>query len=185
MLTPMIGNKLPDDRIWAADTGMFAAPEKFDPVAYLFWLYQRRHAADRCLFATAPDVWGDATATLRLSRPFLPLIRALGFKAALVAQDGLTPDRVPWDDIDVLFVGGSDDWRGSDAVANLAREAKARGKRLHLGRVNSLARLRMAQGLGFDSADGTYLAFGPEKNLPKLTNWMQQVKRQPALEGLA
>lgn len=181
LLTPQMGNKLPDGLTWAADSGMYAAPEKFNPVTYLHWLWQRRSAADRCLFATAPDVWGDARATMKLARPFLPLIRSVGFRAALVAQDGLTPGMVDWDEIDVLFTGGSDEWRATDAHYELIHEAQARGKWLHLGRVNSLKRLQTAQAAGYDSADGTYLAFGPDVNLPKLARWVKRVQAQPPL----
>ena len=40
---------------------------------------------------------GDAAATLTRSAPMLPRIRALGYPAALVAQDGLEHLAVPWD----------------------------------------------------------------------------------------
>ncbi len=171
--------------MWAADTGMFAAPEKFDPDRYLAWLDARRHAADRCLFATAPDVVGDAVATLEIAAPFLPRIRALGFKAALVAQDGLEALPVPWDAFDVLFVGGTTAWKLSEAAYALVAEANRRGKWTHQGRCNSWRRLRAAQAAGYDSADGTYLAFGPDTNTPKLQRWLDRIAAQAPLEGFA
>ena len=59
----------------------------------------------RCLFATAPDVVGDAQATLRRAY-MLGWIRYAGLPAALVAQDGLEHLAIPWDDFDALFLGG-------------------------------------------------------------------------------
>lgn len=180
MLTPQMGNRLPEDRTWAADTGMFAAPEKFDPVHYLRWLAERRAACDRCLFATAPDVMGDARATLRRARPMLPVLRALGYRAALVAQPGLERLTVPWDEFDVLFVGGGR-FKWSPAAFALAAEAKRRGKGLHWGGANSLRTLQLARSAGYDSADGTFVAFGPDQNIPRLRRWLDALARQPPL----
>jgi hypothetical protein len=134
-----------------------------------------------CLFATAPDVVGDAVATLKRSRHMLGWIRYAGFPAALVAQDGLENLTVPWDDFDALFIGGSTAWKLSAAARALAGEARERRKHVHMGRVNSLRRLRYAHSIGCDSADGTYLAFGPDENLPKLLGWLRDVHYQGVL----
>jgi hypothetical protein len=135
----------------------------------------------RCMFAVAPDVLGDAEATLeRASRMFF-WIRYLNFPVALVAQNGLEYLAVPWDDFDVLFIGGDTAWKLGPAARHLAGEAKRRGKWVHMGRVNSLKRLRYADAIGCDSADGTYLAFGPDKNLPVALGWIRDVNGQGAL----
>jgi hypothetical protein len=181
ILTPMMGNRLPPDRVWAADNGMFAQPAAFDPVAYLGWLAAYQGEVDRCLFATAPDVVGDAAATLARSRPFLPILRALGFPAALVAQDGLESLPVPWDAVDCLFIGGTTSWKLSEAAYTLMAEAKRRHKWVHAGRVNSLRRLRAMAIAGADSADGTFLKFGPDVNLPRMARWLQVIREQPPL----
>lgn len=159
---------------WAADNGCYGTGYPGHP-AWLAWL--RRHAAlrSRCLFATAPDVVGDARATLARSRPWLPMLRTLDYPPALVAQDGLEDLDVPWPSFDVLFVGGTTEWKLSAAAADLVAEAHAQGKRVHLGRVNSLRRLQHAAALGCHTVDGTYLAFGPDKNLQRLLRWLHQL----------
>jgi hypothetical protein len=43
-----------------------------------------------------------------------------------------------------------------------------------MGRVNSLRRLRLAARDGYDSVDGTFLAFGPDKNLPRLLAYLRR-----------
>jgi hypothetical protein len=47
-----------------------------------------------------------------------------------------------------------------------------------MGRVNSLRRLRYADAIGCDSADGTYIAHGPDINLPALLGWAA-VRQRP------
>lgn len=184
-MTPMMGNKLPDSVTWAADSGCFAAPEKFTKQGYISWLDKHRHAADRCLFATMPDVVGDARATLDAVKDWPYILRDMGYKPALVAQDGLevmlAERRMPWWVCDALFIGGSTTWKLSDHAARLVRAANERGKWTHMGRVNSLRRLRAAAAMGCQSADGTYLAFGPDVNLPKMQRWFDAMARQPML----
>ena len=180
MLTPMMGNAPDFSRVmWAADTGCFGQPDKHDDEAYLVWLAKRDAHADRCLFATAPDVVGDAAATLARSLPMLPEIRALGYRAALVAQDGLEAMDVPWDAFDCLFIGGTTPWKLSEAAYALAREADERGKWTHMGRVNSWRRLKAAAVSGYDSADGTYIKFGPDLLLPRVQEWVKTLRREP------
>ena len=118
-------------RKWAADNGAYT---RFDQPRYERML-DRLHIETRwrgCLFVTAPDVVANAPETLHLFRRWGPQIRAYGATVALVAQDGLESLRVPWDDFDALFIGGSTHWKISRAAANLAAYAKARavGQRL-------------------------------------------------------
>lgn len=171
--TPAQGNRRPPGVTWCADNGCFGKGYPGDR-GYIIWLAKHRAEASTCLFATAPDVVGDAAATLARSAPFYAPIRRLGYKVALVAQDGLEDLTVPWDDFDVLFIGGSTEWKLSDAAALLCFEAKERGKWVHMGRVNSRKRLRIAESFGCDSVDGTYLTYGPIKNLPKLLSWLDE-----------
>jgi hypothetical protein len=178
-------------RWWAADNGCFAAGDEFDEEGWWRWLRSLRWATQGwcratrtfCLFAAAPDVVGDPVATYRRSWKALYHIRCHGFPSALVAQDGL--EAWPfvrtagfWDELDCLFLGGSTEWKLGAGAAWLAGEALARRKWVHMGRVNSLTRLRHAQRIGCQSVDGTFLAYGPRTNLPRLRSWL------PALEQL-
>jgi len=183
IVTPRQGNRLPVGVKWCADNG--CGPTRTGPVgsaypgddAFLAFLDKLSDRAADCRFAVAPDVLGDAGATLARSLPMLPKIRAMGYKAALVAQDGLENimDEIPWDAFDALFIGGSTEWKMGPGAARLVREAKAHGKWVHFGRVNSRKRLMYASELGCDSADGTYLVYGPTVNLPKLLGWLDEI----------
>lgn len=177
IVTPATGNRLEPGRTWCADNAAFSGGYPGDD-AYLAWLAARARLAADCVFAVAPDVPFDAAATLKLSALMLPRIRALGYPVALCAQDGLEDLDVPWDDFDVLFIAGSTEWKLSTAAALIAREAKARGKWVHMGRVNSWRRLQYAAAIGCDSCDGTYLAFGPDRNLSTLLDWLDEAANQ-------
>jgi hypothetical protein len=171
---------------WAADNGCFAQGDGFVPGDWLEWLAELRRYRERCLFAVAPDVIRDAEATLLRSLPYLPTIRQLGYPAAFVSQNGCTSALVPWDAIDCLFVGGDDAWKLGEASWGLCAEAKRRDKWVHVGRVNSFRRLKACAVSGVDSADGTYLKFGPDENWPKLMGWLDAVNHEQApLELLA
>jgi hypothetical protein len=168
-----------DDARWIADNGCFG--KNFNEDHWWRWLKLRAEPSDdfqhdRCLFATAPDVVGDHGATVERSAPWLARIRDLGYPAAFVAQDGATASTVPWDDLDALFLGGTTEFKLSTTARGLTGEALARGKHVHMGRVNSNRRLRLAHAWGCHSVDGTYLVFGPTVNLPKLVGWLDELQ---------
>lgn len=194
---------------WAVDNGAFGVARQHflgkrgpwnddDTTDYLRYLARIRDEVDisTCLFATAPDVlefrvandgrptpFGDAEATWERSRQIFPELRALGFPAALVAQDGITrnhPSRQDqWDLFDVLFLGGSDHFKlGSEGEA-ITNTAWRYGKWVHMGRVSSLKRMKYLTSIGCDSADGTYLGYGPEKLLPNVLHWLDETARTP------
>lgn len=188
--TPAQGNRRPDGVTWAADNGCFS--DKWDEATWWKFLEDNAPDADTCLFAVAPDVVGDAFATTILFRKWGRRIRALGYPVAYVAQDGLEHLRgrtaadgltfpVPWADFDCLFIGGSTEWKLGPEARAIVAEAKAHGKWIHMGRVNSERRWKYADAIGCDSVDGTFLAFGPHANLPELLGWLRELDQQPAL----
>ncbi|QFY09575.1 hypothetical protein GBF35_25600 [Nonomuraea phyllanthi] len=148
-----------------------------DDRKYLRWLERFVPHADRCLFVTAPDVVGNAFATVARSRHMLKEIRAMGLPAALVAQDYM--EFCPlwdWEDFDCLFIGGSTAWKLSPAAENLGRVANSIGLWTHVGRVNSLLRYRTLRWAL--SVDGTYLQrTGPDRGLRTVLGWHDALLR--------
>lgn len=104
------------------------------------------------VFVCLPDVVGDARRTLDLFNVFKPL--TAGLPRALVLQDGIGQFEIPWNDIDAVFVGGSDEFKISQEAINACRVAKMLGKWVHVGRVNSEGRVKNWLELG-DSLDGS------------------------------
>jgi len=179
IITPAAGNRLEPGVEWIADNSVFGDRYPGDE-AYLAWLAKYTAHAARCRFAVAPDVVADAEATLARSLPMLAPIRALGFRVAYVAQNGATVDTLPWGQFDALFIGGDTAWKLGPQARALIAEANRRGLWTHMGRVNSGGRLQRAADSGCHSADGTYLAFGPDTNLPKALAWLRRTN-SPAL----
>jgi hypothetical protein len=179
MKAPQTGYQVPLGIAWAADNGRFSAPEKYTDDGYLGWL--ARQPLEHCLFAVAPDVLADHTATIALSMPLFSRLRALGYRAAFVAQDGWREHDTPWDEFDCLFLGGTTAFKLGCGAAAVAA-ARARGKWTHMGRVNSYRRLRLAAAIGCHSADGTFLKFGPDVNAPRMLRWLEWLAAAPLLK---
>ena len=179
LATPGNRGKARQGRIWAADNGRFAAPDKYSDASYLKWLAAQDKKSD-CLFATAPDVVGDHHAPLQLSAPMYSPIRQAGYSVAFVAQNGF--DGAPWDSFDALFVGGDDAFKLGAQVPGIVAEAKRRGKWCHMGRVNSYMRFRLASVIGCDSVDGNHIAFKPDKYTADVAQWIKQLAAQPSLD---
>jgi hypothetical protein len=135
---------------WAADNDAYG--DRFDPEAYEKML-ARLQDLPGCLFVACPDVLADASATLALFDQWRP--RLVGLPVALVAQDGLVPDAVPWADLDALFIGGTDAFKLGPAGEAVVVAAQRHRKWVHIGRVNGNARLRYCATLRADSVDGS------------------------------
>ncbi len=146
---------------WAADNDAFNG---FD-VASWRKMMAAIDGVQGCRFCTAPDVVGDAAATGDLFVEYAPEIRAAGLPVALVLQDGITS--VPWRELDAVFVGGTTDFKLGPDAARIVREARTRGKWVHMGRVNTVRRIRYAATIGCDSFDGTQWSRWRDTHLPK------------------
>lgn len=182
MLSLNQGNRVDLSRTyWAADNGRYATPETYSDDRFLAWLDTRSQYRERCLFATAPDTWGDGVRTLAESRPLFPRIRELGFPAALVLQPGIEREPIDWSEFDAIFLGGPDDWQYSEEARELVVEARRRDKWAHRGRVNSGSRFRDSAAIGFQSADGTFLRFAPDTNLPRMLRWFERIPASGSL----
>jgi len=163
---------------WAMDNGAFSG---FDEGAYVRML-ERHDAFPGCLFVSAPDVLGDAAATLMRWPFWSKMIRGCGHAPAFVLQDGITAERVPWDEVGAVFVGGSTAFKESDDVRTLMAYAKARGIWTHWGRVNGKRRYGLALKCGVDSIDGSGFSMYPDTNIPLAEQWRFELTRQPELE---
>jgi len=61
---------------------------RFDLDRYLAWLERLTPWWKRCLFITAPDVWGNAEESLAFGLIAIPELKMLPFPVALPVQDG-------------------------------------------------------------------------------------------------
>jgi hypothetical protein len=177
MVTPLSGNRLEPGVPFGLDNGCFSS-NGWNETRWRRTL-ERYADVPSCLFAVVPDVVANAAATDELWERWAPVVRDHGYRPAYVLQDGCGQ---PPADAPVLFNGGSTAFKLGEEARRLVHEAKARGIWCHMGRVNSLRRLRVAAADGYDSVDGTFLAYGPDQNLPRLLAYLR-LADQPRLFG--
>lgn len=152
---------------WAGDIPVFGN-KGFEPDKWISWLKTIEPHKDTCLFLTCPDVVGDAKLTLAWFHTWRPYLN--GWPVAFVGQDGLEdmefPDPVKWN---TLFIGGSTEWKESQAAIDCIKRAQALNKHIHIGRVNWQRRYRMFRILEDSdnfTCDGTRTRFdGKEKTI--------------------
>jgi hypothetical protein len=145
---------------WAADNCAFTG---FDASKFYPWLESMTPYKTTCLFVAVPDVVADAAATLALWAQHAPQLT--GWPLAFVAQDGQESLPLP-DGFSTLFVGGSTEWKESEAAIDVIRRAQAMGARIHIGRVNWQRRyklFRVLHGSEEWTCDGTRTRFEGSK----------------------
>lgn len=161
------GNTIPDGFSWCFDNQVFSG--KFNEKAFWKKLKKMKKYRKSCKFVVAPDVVGNAIATMEAFRYWGCRIKAAGWPVAFVAQDGQELYPFPTE-FDALFLGGrktedpKDEWKRSEAAINCVRRAKALGKWTHAGRVNSQKLIWHFDRVGVDSVDGTSICHAPDKN---------------------
>lgn len=177
---------------FALDNGAYskgADHADFDFGRWQRWMVKRADQlaeaglTDRCLFAVVPDaidvdttgreVTSHPAETLRRFAQWAPWLRQLGYRTALVLQPGMRPSEIPWQLVDVVFIGGDTAWKTSaDGAGRAVRFAQKLGKPVHMGRVNTKDRLQLAASWGIDTADGTCCGHGNDANLGPLVRWL-------------
>ena len=173
MIGPRQGGLRPiqEGRAFGVDNDAFHG--KFDEEVFARHLERLEMFADRCLFVAMPDFRDDPESTVALFRHYS---RTFGerhsFPLALVAQTGAVPEDLSG--ADVLFLAGHDAWRMGPAGDDLIRAAQEEyGIPVHVGRVNSEARLLHFAARGVQSVDGTYLAYrGLDLGLGEIERWL-------------
>ena len=123
---------------WAGDNLCFTS--LFTPDGFKSWLMKLYSYRNTCLFIVAPDVLGDCWATYDRWLVWYPILRDW-WLIAYVGQDGQSIDKLPWNDMDVYFVGGTDEWKDSAESLAIVRECRNRSIPVHIGRANTHARL--------------------------------------------
>lgn len=152
LLTPLTRYRLRAKK-FAIDNGGF---KELDVPGLFSLLKREEQNRSDCLFVTVPDIVGSAQRTLELFDHFKGQLA--GWPLALACQDGQENLRIPWDEIEAVFIGGSTNWKCSHHVVQIIKTAKILGKWVHAGRVNDPQRWKHFEDLGVDSADGSGLA---------------------------
>lgn len=148
LITPLTRRKN-EGRTFAIDNGAFA---RFERDNFVSLLERELPNRERCLFVAVPDVVGSARRTLEVFAHWHSTLER--WPLALVCQDGQEDLPIPWELIAAVFIGGSTAWKMSAEAKAICKAAKAIGKHVHVGRVNTPDRLQEFSEIA-DSVDGT------------------------------
>lgn len=157
----------------ALDNAKFAAWIKGTP-----WCGLRFHAFLRSVAAkgvsprwvVVPDVVTDRDATLSSWHEWAPRLRGeYGWPLAVAVQDGMTAADVHPLGADVVFVGGSTEWKWGSLL-----HWTQNFPRVHVGRVNTRRQLLMAKLRGAESVDGTGFFRGDQGQLAGLKRFLRE-----------
>jgi hypothetical protein len=159
---------------WAADNEAFT--RGFDPDRFFPWLNRLAPHRACCLFIPVPDVVSDAAATTANYWQWMP--HFTGWPLAFVAQDGQEDLAFPSDEWQVLFIGGSTEWKLSIGAESCIKRAQAMGKRIHIGRVNwwkRYAHFRAMEGSDEWTCDGTRTRYeGTKRTVEAWADYMER-----------
>jgi len=125
------------------------------------------------LWALVPDVVADREKTIERWDKYEQQCRAElpGIPLAFAVQDGMQVDDVP-QSADVVFIGGSTEWKWATASMWCAAFP-----RVHIGRVNGYLPLMAAAHCGAESCDGTGWFRGDKKQLQGLEQFLAEQSR--------
>lgn len=139
-----------------ADNGQWAERDSTEPfkadrfLRFIDWL------ADRAAWLVVPDIVCGGLASLDLSLSWMDRLRGHPSVLLIAVQDGMTPAMIaPFLGPRVgLFVGGSTEWKEA-SMSTWGQLAADAGCYCHVGRVNSVRRIKLCAQAGVHSIDGT------------------------------
>lgn len=156
-----------DNGAWSA----FAQKRPWSEPAFLDALRRFGAASD---FVVVPDIVCGGMESLDLSLAWLDRVLAYAPVAMIAVQNGMTANHLSG----ILgprvgvFVGGDDEWKEA-TCGHWATVARAAGALCHVGRVNTLRRLKIVEMGGAHSFDGSGAAKW-EKHLHRMERWLRQ-----------
>jgi len=141
---------------YALDNGAWSCHQQqvsFDNAAFEKMVKRFGSGAD---WIAAPDIVEGGLASLEMSKDWLPFLRSTGTRILIPVQDGMAlDDLAPLVSNEVwIFVGGSTHFKES-TCATWARLCDQTGAWCHVGRVNTVRRIRICSAAGAHSIDGT------------------------------
>lgn len=157
------------ERPYGIDNGAYT---NFDFLGWVRLIEQSKNYFPEPLFITMPDIVGSAVRTLELYDIFSKMFSR--FKRALVMQDGIEKLEIPWDNLEAIFIGGTDEFKESRTAKDCCKTARILNKWVHVGRVNTSRRVREYAGFA-DSIDGS----GLSKYDHMLEKVLQEIRQLP------
>lgn len=155
---------------FALDNGAFAGFDESRWRALLRWACLSGY---RPLWVAVPDAVGDPGKTSAMWGQYYDFAQGFGWPLAFVCQDGHQAQDVPTE-AEVVFVGGSTDWKRMTAAYWCERFPA-----VHIGRVNTYHWLRYFRDAGATSCDGTGFGRGDKTQLNGLLRFLAETHGAP------
>lgn len=169
-------------RGFAIDNGAYADhvnEREFQSVEFMKLVSELGSNAD---FVVIPDSVGNAEETIRMALEWIPILD--GYPLAFVLQDGMEEEDIfqflPH--VDCLFIGGSTQWKLKN-IGRWSGMALKHGLRCHVGRVNTIRRVRMCMDGKASSFDGSGFARFTETMI-SVSSYLERCRRQVSMWGL-
>lgn len=149
----------------------------YDFDAWLRFLDRVHKSGYTPLWGLVPDVVGDRYKTIEQWHIYSHFVIERGWKTALAVQDGMCAEDVHECCPDVVFVGGTTNWKWKTAHA-----WRHDFQRVHVGRVRS-RRLSYCARIGAESCDGTGWFRESVRGRParQLEAWLEHPEPHPEL----
>ncbi len=140
---------------FALDNGAWTAFQRKEPFDVPAFLRAVDLFGERADWVVIPDIVAGGLSSLDFSLSWIDRLTSCK-RLLLAVQDGMSVDDIrPFlSDRIGIFVGGSTDWKLATAIewGHLAHEV---GCYIHVGRVNTVRRIRLCAAAGANSFDGT------------------------------
>lgn len=177
------GSYYRSDLVFALDNGVYKAWATGKPWESDKFLRHIDKVAQRGtipLWVVVPDAVGDHRRTLALWHEWAPRLKKnYGWPLAFAVQDGQQPNAVPAD-ADVIFVGGTTEWK-----RKTIRLWCQRYPRVHVGRINTYRWLWHCHKCGAESVDGTGWFWANKREHQDLLDYLEITEDKKAQESSA
>lgn len=169
---------------YALDNGAWTAYQQGRPFDERLFSVALRKLGRDADWTVVPDIVAGGMPSLELSLRWMRHVLDECGRGLLAVQDGIEVDDVrhligPRVGV---FVGGSTPWKLA-TMARWAQLARERGAWCHVGRVNSMRRIRLCAIADVDSFDGTSVTKYP-KTLRPLDRAVRRANANPYLPGV-
>ena len=164
--------------IWGADNDCYSG---FNEIKYTKMI-ERLPRIETLKYVTLPDVVGNHDKTTNLFDIWYEKLKNEQLPLAFVLQDGCSTMDIPFDKIKAIFIGGTTEYKLSKEVRDIVSVAKDKNKWVHMGRVNSMKRIKYASSIGVNSFDGTSFSMFANTYIPKTLELLNNLQEE-AING--
>lgn len=166
---------------WALDNGAWSAYQQGKPFDEDAFSRALDKVGEGAQWVVLPDIVAGGKASLDLSLKWLDRLQGFPERLLIAVQDGIEPEDVRHllGPMVGIFLGGTTPYKVS-TMESWGQLARLRNCYFHVGRVNSLRRIRACGEAGAHSFDGTSIISFPD-SIYRLNKGVEDSQRQQGL----